>query len=117
MKFMEKALTSLTFSILFLLSSCGQAVSRNPLRVDPSINPIVVDPGTGGIPSSPFGEVLGKHSYSVIVNRALVRIGAEDSGKAENHYREKYKKDYSEYWKNILGAEGDFDLKEEKPEE
>ena len=30
---------------------------------------------------------------------------------------EKYKKDYSEYWKNILGAEGDFDLKEEKPEE
>ena len=30
---------------------------------------------------------------------------------------EKYKKDYSEYWKNILGAEGDFDLKEEKSEE
>lgn len=30
---------------------------------------------------------------------------------------EKYKKDYSEYWKNVLGVEGDFDLKEEKSED
>jgi hypothetical protein len=30
---------------------------------------------------------------------------------------EKYKKEYSEYWKNVLGVDGDFDLKEEKYEE
>jgi hypothetical protein len=29
---------------------------------------------------------------------------------------EKYKKEYSEYWKNVLGVDGDFDLKEEKYE-
>ncbi len=86
MKFMEKAFISFTFGVLFLLSSCGQDVSRNPLRVDPSINPIVVDPGPGGIPSSPFGDVLGRHSYSVVVNRALVGIGSENSEKSENHY-------------------------------
>ena len=27
---------------------------------------------------------------------------------------EDYKKDYAEYWKNIIGVDGEFDLKEEK---
>ena len=27
---------------------------------------------------------------------------------------EKYKKEYAEYWKDIIGTDGDFDLKEEK---
>lgn len=30
---------------------------------------------------------------------------------------EKYKKEYAEYWKDLLGVEGDFDLKEERSEE
>ena len=30
---------------------------------------------------------------------------------------EKYKKEYADYWKEILGVDGDFELKEEKPEE
>jgi hypothetical protein len=27
---------------------------------------------------------------------------------------EKYKKEYAEYWKDIIGTDGDFDLKEER---
>jgi hypothetical protein len=27
---------------------------------------------------------------------------------------EKYKKEYADYWKGIIGTDGDFDLKEEK---
>jgi hypothetical protein len=30
---------------------------------------------------------------------------------------EKYKKEYAEYWKDIIGTDGDFDLKEEKEED
>jgi hypothetical protein len=30
---------------------------------------------------------------------------------------EKYKKEYADYWKNVLGVEGDFELKEEKSED
>ena len=29
---------------------------------------------------------------------------------------EKYKKEYAEYWKEIIGVDGDFELKEEKEE-
>ena len=29
---------------------------------------------------------------------------------------EQYKKDYAEYWKEIIGVDGDFDLKAEKEE-
>ena len=27
---------------------------------------------------------------------------------------QKYKKEYADYWKTIIGTDGDFDLKEEK---
>ena len=30
---------------------------------------------------------------------------------------EKYKKEYAEYWKDIIGVDGDFDLKEEFEED
>jgi hypothetical protein len=30
---------------------------------------------------------------------------------------EKYKTEHAEYWKEIIGTDGDFDLKEEKEEE
>ena len=29
---------------------------------------------------------------------------------------EKYKKEYADYWKDIIGVDGDFDLKAEKEE-
>ena len=29
---------------------------------------------------------------------------------------EKYKKEYADYWKEIIGVDGDFDLKAEKEE-
>jgi hypothetical protein len=82
---MEKKKIPLFLGLLFLVSACGQDVSRSPLQVNPSINPIVVDPGPGqgGIPSSPYGDVLGRYTYSVIVNRALIGIGSDES---ENHY-------------------------------
>jgi hypothetical protein len=43
-------------------------------------------------------------------------ISGKDSTEEKSSI-EKYKKEYSEYWKNVLGVEGDFDLKEEKYEE
>ena len=30
---------------------------------------------------------------------------------------EKYKKEYADYWKDIIGVDGDFDLKEEFEED
>ena len=36
---------------------------------------------------------------------------AEEKGSIE-----KYKKEYADYWKEIIGVDGDFDLKTEKEE-
>ncbi len=80
MNFMEQK-TSVLFMGLLFFAACGQDVSRNALRVSPTINPIVVDPGTD--PGSPFGETLGRTSFAVTVNRAKIGIGNEPN---ENHY-------------------------------
>lgn len=77
---MEQKTSALLLGLLFF-TACGQDVSRNALRVTPTINPIVVDPGTD--PGSPFGETLGKTSFAVTVNRAKIGIGNEPN---ENHY-------------------------------
>jgi len=42
-------------------------------------------------------------------------IAGKDTAEEKTNI-EKYKKDYAEYWKDIIGMEGDFDLKEEKEE-
>ncbi|MBU6155217.1 MAG: hypothetical protein KGP28_13015 [Bdellovibrionales bacterium] len=76
---MEKMSFAFFWGALTFLNACGQDVSRSALNVNPNINPILVDPGSGGNSSRPFGDPLGRHSFSVVVNRALVGIGTEES--------------------------------------
>jgi len=40
-------------------------------------------------------------------------IAGKDANEEKTNI-EKYKKEYADYWKDIIGADGDFDLKEEK---
>lgn len=43
-------------------------------------------------------------------------LSAKDTAEEKTSI-EKYKKEYAEYWKDVLGVEGDFELKEEKSED
>jgi hypothetical protein len=43
-------------------------------------------------------------------------IAGKDSTEEKTNI-EKYKKEYADYWKDIIGTDGDYDLKEEKEEE
>jgi hypothetical protein len=40
-------------------------------------------------------------------------IAGKDTAEEKTNI-EKYKKEYADYWKDIIGTDGDFDLKEEK---
>jgi hypothetical protein len=55
---------------------------------------------------------LGYEDGKIIVTPHGFLAGKEAS--EEKASIEKYKKEYAEYWKTILGVDGDFDLKEEK---
>jgi hypothetical protein len=68
---------------LFILTACGQTVSRDALNVVPSSNPIVVDPGSGQDPGSPFGESIGTLGYAVHVNRSIINLGLDEQ---ENNF-------------------------------
>jgi hypothetical protein len=58
----------------------------------------------------------------IIDGNNLMKIGFHGfiAGKDTNEEKsniEKYKKEYAEYWKEIIGVDGDFILKEERIEE
>jgi hypothetical protein len=55
---------------------------------------------------------LGYEDGKIIVTPHGFLAGKEAS--EEKTSIEAYKKEYSEYWKSIIGADGDFDLKEER---
>lgn len=55
---------------------------------------------------------LGYDDGKIIVTPHGFLAGKEAS--EEKTSIENYKKEYADYWKNIIGAEGDFELKEEK---
>jgi hypothetical protein len=48
-------------------------------------------------------------------NRHNGFIAGKDTAEEKSNI-EKYKKEYADYWKDIIGTDGDFDLKEEKEE-
>jgi hypothetical protein len=53
---------------------------------------------------------LGYEDGKIIVTPHGFLAGKETT--EEKASIEKYKKEYSEYWKNIIGTDGDYDLKE-----
>ena len=55
---------------------------------------------------------LGYDDGKIIVTPHGFIAGKEAS--EEKTSLEKYKKEYADYWKDIIGTDGDFDLKEEK---
>jgi len=54
---------------------------------------------------------LGYDDGRIIVTPHGFLAGKESNEEKSNI--EKYKKEYADYWKNIIGIDGDFDLKEE----
>ena len=57
------------------LSACGQIVDRSTLPLLPNQDRLISDPGSPG-PSTPVGNILGKNSYGVTVNRTLVGLNS-----------------------------------------
>ena len=57
---------------------------------------------------------LGFEDGKIIVTPHGFLPGKEAS--EEKTSIEQYKKEYAEYWKEIIGVDGDFDLKAEKEE-
>jgi hypothetical protein len=55
---------------------------------------------------------LGYEDGKIIVTPHGFIAGKEAS--EEKASIEKYKKEYADYWKEIIGTDGDFDLREEK---
>jgi hypothetical protein len=58
---------------------------------------------------------LGYDDGKIIVTPHGFIAGKESTEEKTNI--EKYKKEHAEYWKEIIGTDGDFDLKEEKEED
>jgi hypothetical protein len=58
---------------------------------------------------------LGYEDGKIIVTPHGFLAGKETT--EEKASIEKYKKEYSEYWKNIIGTDGDYDLKEVEEKE
>ncbi len=80
---MEKS-SKLLCLLGLILVSCGQDVTRSALQIDPNVRPIEGDPGAGDNPISSFGEPIGRLSFAVTVNRALVGVIGEE--RAANHF-------------------------------
>jgi len=55
---------------------------------------------------------LGYEDGKIIVTPHGFLAGKDSTEEKSNI--EKYKKEYADYWKEIIGTDGDFDLKEEK---
>jgi hypothetical protein len=58
---------------------------------------------------------LGYDDGKIIVTPHGFLSGKDSTEEKSN--LEKYKKEHADYWKNILGVEGDFSIKEEKKDE
>jgi len=67
------------------------------------------------LPDNPFGQpkIMAKGGNAVWLNSSLVFLFGNQKGAGTTKI-EKYKKEYAEYWKDIIGTDGDFDLKEER---